>query len=167
MVLYDMYSDPDAPFYIWDLSADQLRAIGSFWDIQLWHMNVDENVLVISEVNWYTRPLQPQLEVHQTKWTLTGEPLGSKRFHLPLPLPVDRVKDIGYLPGLYSNHRTFGHKTITRLYAQIGKRKHTILDLMYDYSIDKLTLQRIDYSLTLKTLDADLCEVLSPYITYQ
>lgn len=40
------------PIYVWDLCTDQVRPIGPLGYLQLWHVNMDKNVLVAFEVDW-------------------------------------------------------------------------------------------------------------------
>lgn len=161
-------SPQPTPIYIWDLSTDDIQEIGSFCELWLWHMDVDENVLVTFEIDWdkYYPP-----EVQQTKWTLTGRLLDRKHFHLPPP--GRRVDEVGFPPGgLSPNHRTFGHKTVTQLFSRTDD-KLTMMDLMYDYAIDKLSLRWNDEALPIETTDStEFCELIiphmiTPYITYQ
>lgn len=58
--------------------------------------------------------------------------------------------------------RTFGHKTITRLYLTDDRK--FVMDLMYDYTGDKLSFQWIDHPLPLDSWSWDM---LTPYITYE
>lgn len=151
------YSDPPPPIYIWDLSADQVRTIGSFRDLWSWHMDVDENVLVTFVIHWDEHPP----EVQQTKWALTGQLLDRKFFHLSLP---DRMR---FRPTEEPSRRTFGHKTVTRLFSRIGG-KITMMDLMYDQATDKLNLRWIDYTLPLQRgFFMNECEHLTPDMAYQ
>lgn len=47
----ECYSDPPQPIYIWDLIADQIHEISSFREFWLWHLDVDEDVLVTFEID--------------------------------------------------------------------------------------------------------------------
>lgn len=71
-------------FHIWNLSTDQVYEtgeIGSLGEEWLWHMDADENILVVFEFDWIAG--EPP-KVQQTKWTLTGQPLDKRHFHLSL-----------------------------------------------------------------------------------
>ncbi|KAL1976917.1 hypothetical protein VTN31DRAFT_3199 [Thermomyces dupontii] len=142
---------------VWDLSSNQVHEIGSLRRVWLWHMEVDRNELVTFEINWRKRPLK----VQQTKGTLTGRRLDRKHFHLSLP---DRIQFP--LPRLFSDQSTFGHKTVSRLSS--GEcPEFAMMDLMNDYTTDKLDLRWIDRPMPLKTeYFDDLSRTLTPYISY-
>ena len=166
MVMFQA-STQHSPIYIWDLSTDEVHEIGGFCELWLWHMDLDENMLVTFEIDWDKHP--PQVE--QIKWTLTGQLVDRKLFHLPLS--VDCVDEIGFPPGgLCPNRRTFGHKTLTRLFSRTD-HKFTMMDLVYDHAIDKLVLRWSDKALPIKTTEAaNLCGlvipyIITPYMTYQ
>lgn len=155
MVFFGSTVEPPFPIYIWDLSVDQVRKIGDFGDVWLWHMDADENVLVTFEMNRSKRPL----EVQQTKLTLTGQLLEKKQFSLSVSGPG--LDD----PKLIKDIRPFGRKTVTRLASM---NEDVTMVLMYDHAIDELSLRWIDHLLPPKTTELSrLCEMLTPHIFYQ
>lgn len=143
--------------YIWGLSADQVQEIGSyrsFESVPLWHMDADENVLVVFEIDWKKCPL----EVQQTQWMLTGLLLQRKNFSLPL---LSRSFERYPQP---RKSRTFGNKTITRLHTEDDQH----LDLVYDCTIDNLSVRWIDNPVPVHYLPRfrNRLELLTPYISY-
>lgn len=140
--MVDSQSKPLCTVYIWDLSSGRFRKIGSFPDLCLWHVNVDEDILVAFQIDWDTHPP----EVQETKWTLTGRLLDRRHFRLSLS---DRCVD-RKIPKLskrsidipFYDCRTFGHKTVRNLDYRDSQR-HKI-NLMYDFATDKLSAQWYD-----------------------
>lgn len=124
--------------YIWDLSSNHVRYIASLSNLWLWHLNAEGNNLVTFEINWDAQGG----EVQQTKWALTtGQLLERKRRRLPVPLRANRL----YLRQLYFSrwqyyriHTLANNTTINRL--PYGHENGTI-DLMYDQTIDKLSIR--------------------------
>lgn len=155
MVIFGSTVEPPFPIYIWDLSEDQIRKIGDFGDVWLWHMDAHENVLVTFEIDRNKRPL----EVHQTKLTLTGQLLDKKHFSLSVSgRGLDDSK-------LIKDIRPFGRKTVTRL---ISMDEDVMMELMYDHAVDKLSFRWIDHLLPPKTTELSrLCEMLTPHVSYQ
>lgn len=149
------FSNSSLQIHIWDLRANQVHIISSSRNLWLWHMDANENVLVTFEINWEKyRP-----EVRQTKWTLRGQRLNRKHFHLSLP---DGIR----FDPLPNSQRTFGDKTVTRL-CSITNLEFTMLDLMYDHAIDELSLRWVDYTLPYTSDRGNLCEQITPYMTFQ
>ena len=159
VVLFSTDFDPPPPIYIWDLTADQVHAIGSFREgnVWLWHIDPDDNVLVTFEIDWDKHPP----EVQQTKWTLTGQLLNRKFFHLSLPV------EIPFRPTEDPSHHTFGKKTVTRLFSRTDGGI-AMIDLIYNHAFEKLNLRWIDHILPLKRgYFINECEHLTPYLAYQ
>ena len=151
--------------YIWDLSADQIYRINNIGVIWLWHMDVDDNRLVTFEMNWRKQPPM----VRQTKWTLTGQRLDRKQFPLPLSASFrDRLSEkTRFRRQDDCVSHTFGHKTVTRLVSD--QEPNIMLDLIYDYATDKLSLRCVDHDASLKdnSFFNNPCPLLTPYISYQ
>ncbi|KAL1993228.1 hypothetical protein VTN49DRAFT_3177 [Thermomyces lanuginosus] len=151
------------PVYIWDLSSDRFQEIGTFSDLWLWHVDADKNILVTFEIDCDTDPA----EVQQTKWTLTGDLLDRKHFHLSLSgREVDRqCLENSQHGGVDSNFcciHTFNHKTIRRLRYN---GNCTTLDLVYDGSVDKLSIRWNNYD-HFRDPDSDFYAFLTPDISY-
>lgn len=124
---------PRCPVCIWDLRSNYIRAIGSFFNLRLYHVDAAENVLVAFEFNLRKQPP----EVRQTKWTTTGGRLLEERtFRLPLPAdcPVNWADSL--LPC-----STYGHKTMLEVY--FIEKYYTRIHLEYDYSTDRLSVRSI------------------------
>lgn len=147
------------PIYIWDLRANKVHEVGSFRDVSLWHMDVDKNILVIFQIDW-DRNLP---EVQQTKRTLTGELLDRKHFHLPLS--GDWPEGMRFIPARESRRRTFGQKTRTRLFSEIDE--NGLIDLIYDYTLDKLSARWGASEFSKSIRNFGLYQILTPYIAYQ
>ncbi|KAL1996343.1 hypothetical protein VTN49DRAFT_108 [Thermomyces lanuginosus] len=148
--------------YIWDLRTYQVHGIGSVGEPFLWHVDVDGNVLVIFEINWSVHPL----EVQESKWTLNGKLLDRKC--IDVSLSGRRLGEIRVLPAMdlhHSKYRTFGHKTVSRLFPEMfGK---ATMDLVYDHAVDKLAI-RYDCTQSFKSIhDLNFYQTLTPYIAYQ
>lgn len=145
--------------YIWDLNSNRIRRIGKFTNLWLWHVDADENLLVVFEINWDTHPPQ----VQQTKWTLKGERmLDRKHFHLSLsghPVVKNRLKPLDS----FSN-RTYGRKKIRRLLTGTGI--HDAIDLIYDHAIDKLRVRWTSLQPQIYDLGLPLCALLTPNLVY-
>lgn len=125
----------DTPIYVWELSANQVQEIGSFFNLILCHIDAVDDTLVALDLNvdeW------PPL-VHQTKWrTTTRQLLDEKNFRLPVPVepPVDAQEfDV-------DSWNTFGHRTVTQLFFD-ATHKYPTLHLEYDYLIDRLSVRLI------------------------
>ena len=88
-------------------SDDDIQEIGSFSNLWLWHVDLNENTLLTFEIDWNTHPP----EVQHTKWTITGQLLERKDFRLSLPggRPVDK-REL-YSP-LFEKQCIFGNRTI-------------------------------------------------------
>lgn len=137
VVIIDFETKQPYPIYIWDLGLDRFLTIGSFSNLRLWHVDLDENRLVAFEIG----SSRDQLEVEQTKWALNGEPLGKKHFHLSVP-NYDSKEIHSQLPIFNadldnSSILTFGHKTVLPM-EYVGK---AAMDLIYDNSIGKLSIR--------------------------
>lgn len=148
--------------YIWDLKTYQVHGIGSVGEPFLWHVDVDENMLVIFEINWSMLPV----EVQESKWTLNGKLLDRKC--VDVSLSGRRLDEIRVLPAMnlrHSKYRTFGHKTVSRLFPEMfGK---ATMDLVYDHTVDKLAV-RYDPTQSFKSYhDLNFYQTLTPYISYQ
>lgn len=139
MVIVSFDSMPRYPVYIWDLSSNSFRKINSFLDLYLWHLDVDEGILVAFEINWDTCPP----EVQQTKWSLTGQLLDKKGFHLSL---LGRYPDRELLessrfkPSDWISY-THCHRTMRTLAYYEPYEGYAEIDLFYDFSIDKLSVR--------------------------
>lgn len=157
VLIQKTWEDP-ASIAVWDLSMNQIREIGEYFDFGkpwLWHLEAEENMLVGFEFSWDTEPP----EVRQTKWSLTGRLLDRKFFNLSLGRRLD---DTRFSPHVRLS-RTFGHKTITRLY--LTKSGKFTMDLVYDYASDKLSLQWVDRRPRIDTRWT--WDLLTPYISYE
>lgn len=160
VIIVDICSKQPRPVYIWDLSSNLLREVGSFGFITLWHLEVDDNILVAFEINWDEHPPK----VQQTKWTLTGQQLEKK--HFDLPLGGGRVDKARFeLPSVYS-HRACGHKTVSVVTSSIDD--HVTMHLVYDYAVDQLSIRWIECA---EPINQDTAEIdwapLTPYIFYR
>ncbi|KAL1994461.1 hypothetical protein VTN49DRAFT_1931 [Thermomyces lanuginosus] len=152
-------SEFPAPYYVLDLSVDEVQKIGDFGDVWLWHMDAEEDMLVAIEIDWDKHPP----EVQQTKLTFTGQLLDKKHFSL---LPSGRgPEETRFRADPWRFGRTFGHKTVTRLHSVDDD---VMMDLIYDHAVDKLSLLRINHSVPPKaTLFIQTFALLTPYISYQ
>ncbi|KAL1976133.1 hypothetical protein VTN31DRAFT_2415 [Thermomyces dupontii] len=148
------------PVYVWDLRANQLHEFGSFFDLNLWHADEDENVLVTFEINWDVYPPQ----VQQTKWSLTdGKHLHQKHFHLLLGgRPVDG-NDLRTTRNDW--YRTYGNKTVTQIFFR--SNSHTTAHLTYDHAVDRLSLRWIDCAEPINDLITGPWGSLAPHIIYR
>ncbi|KAL1990055.1 hypothetical protein VTN49DRAFT_6636 [Thermomyces lanuginosus] len=145
--------------YIWDLTADQSRKIGSIGNVTLWHMNVDENMLVTFEIDWN----QHLPMVQQTKWTLAGQLLDRKRFPLSPSgcVHVRLIKETRLpLERHYRRCYKFGHKTITRVASRDDE--NVMMDLVYDSTIDRFSAVSPNAN---RLLD-NHSTLITPYISY-
>ncbi|KAL1996816.1 hypothetical protein VTN49DRAFT_7681 [Thermomyces lanuginosus] len=160
IVIVDNDQWPNNPMFIWDPNSNHLKNIGSFSNLWLWHVEADENMLVAFEIDWDTYPL----EVQQTKWTLTGQLLD--RTHLHLSLPGNRI-DKKHIRTLFNGGPlSYGHKTMRRLVTK-SDRKHITMDLMYDYTIDKLSVRWNDCTQPIYDyLYSATYALLTPHIAY-
>jgi len=143
--------------YCWDLGTNQVQEIGSCGGLDsvlLWHMDADENILVVFEIDWKKHPPETQ----QTKWALTGGLLDKK--HFPLSLSGYGLEETKFRPR-HRGSRTFDRKTVAQLSSEDEK---IIINFMYNYAIDKLSFLRIDNSVP---LDRFGCELLTPFISYE
>lgn len=138
-LIYCVADEPPSPISVWDLSTDHIQEIGSFHEPDLWHVDLDKNVLVVFEIKWKEWPL----EVQQTKWTLTGELLDKKDFNLSLPdcYADFASKRISVVFNCFS--RAYGDKTITRIQS---KRNGRLMDLIYNQTNEELSVRIIDPS---------------------
>lgn len=136
--------------WVWNLRSNQVKEIGTFsldghYELVFYHVNPDENVLVTFEICWY--PLDSP-GVRQTNWSLTdGTQLRKKQFHLPLgdhpsirfgsSLRVRRDGEIS----------TNGNKTEAQLFLieKWGSVVLATIRLRYDYGVDRLSAQWIDF----------------------
>ncbi|KAL1975752.1 hypothetical protein VTN31DRAFT_4144 [Thermomyces dupontii] len=137
----------------------QVHGIGSVGEPFLWHVDVDENMLVIFEINWSMLPV----EVQESKWTLNGKLLDRKC--VDVSLSGRRLDEIRVLPAMnlrHSKYRTFGHKTVSRLFPEMfGK---ATMDLVYDHTVDKLAV-RYDPTQSFKSYhDLNFYQTLTPYV---
>lgn len=152
--------------YIWDLSADQIRVLGAYGQRFLWHLDVDGGILVVFESVYAGLKHLTEMQVQQTKWTLTGKLLDKKQFPYP---PSDRPLDkLRFMPTLYRNNRIFGHKAVNRMLSEIDG-KITLTDFLYDYAIDKLVIRCIDCPAPIDRISfaGYPYEFLTPSISYQ
>lgn len=147
--------------HIWDLGADQVGQIGqvcNFAEGNWLHIAADDNVLVGFEINWDVDPP----EVQQTKWTLAGQML--ERKYVRLSLSSVRGLDITRFPPRRHFSRTFGNITVSRLSS--WRDGGDMMDLIYDYAADKLTLRWIDDYLP--PFDCEYHRILvTPYVSYE
>lgn len=145
--------------YVWDLNVNRIQRIGKFTNLWLWHLDVDENMLVVFEINWDAHPPQ----VQQTKWTLTnGQELDRKQSHLSLSehhVDKNRLRPVDS----FSNC-IYGRKKIRRLLTGTGS--HDAIDLIYDHAIDKLTVRWTSLPPQIYDLEVPLCAFLTPNIVY-
>lgn len=130
------WPDDPCPVYVWDLSSNHVQEIGEFtYFIELCHLDVQENTLVVFEAVWETNPL----EVHKTKWsTTTGQLLEEKVLHLPLPAdgPLERSStDRG-------RFRIYGSKSVAHSIWS-NKDSKVWFYLEYNHSVDKLNVRSI------------------------
>lgn len=135
LVILPFSIDEAFPLWMWDLRSDRVQTIGSFIskDLDFWHVDADENVLITFEVNWDEHPLL----VHQTRWTLTrGEVLDRKIFRLFLGGRRVSRRDI-----FLKSHHNFGRTTEARVRL---KGCHTTIFLIYDHAIQRLSLRWFD-----------------------
>lgn len=121
--------------WVWDLGSNRIREIGNFYFVWLWHLNADENTLVTFEIDW-----DNSAEVEQTKWTLTGQLLERKHFHLPLA--GHRVKEDMLVRPERGCYRISSHETVIQLLNKIDSH---VLHLTYDDTIDQLTPRWIEH----------------------
>lgn len=151
VVLFSTDFDPPPPIYIWDLTADQVHAIGSFREgnVWLWHIDPDDNVLVTFEIDWDKHPP----EVQETKWTVTGQLVNRKQFPLSLSdcrtdrkvfeLSESRIRLLDLSTNITFSHR----KTMAQLcFYSDTLRRGLWISLMYDQAIDKLSARLDDDS---------------------
>lgn len=150
------------PCHVWDLRTDQLQKIGPFSNLDLWHVDADEDVLVTFEIDWANN----LPEVQQRKWSLTrGEQLDRKRFNLSV---AGRHVDRKSLKQSFNDwYRTSGHKTVTALYTSVND-PYSAIRLTYEHAVDRLSLHWIDCT---KPIDdfavPGRCDSLTPYIIYR
>lgn len=90
-------------------------------------------MLVTFEIDWDTHPPK----VRQTKWTLTGQRLDRKQFHLSLL--GHRVGKVNIKPFDTPGIHTYGHRTLKRLALKTSEVDK--VDLLYDDAIDKLSVR--------------------------
>ena len=85
VMVVDHHEGPRYYVVLWDLSSNTKREIpAAFHELCLWHVGVDENILVTFETDWNTNATW----VQQTKWTLYGQRLSRKNFHISLSGPL-------------------------------------------------------------------------------
>lgn len=119
--------------YVWDLSSNHAQHIGSFLNLDLYHVDSASNELVTFNVDWFKR----QPEVRQTKWRIaTGQLLARKTFHLPL-------RKMGpSLPGIDQCH-TKGSRTVNQLFflTDFFYDWFQSIYLVYDHGADELSVK--------------------------
>lgn len=165
VIIVHVENRPPDIVYIWDLTSNNYRKISSFSNLLLWHVDPEENILVAFEIDWDANPP----EVKQTKWTLTGLLLDTRCFSLSLPgHHVDKIRLEGswYHRWHYRRVVTFDNKALNRL--PCGKEGDTI-DLIYDGTIDKLTVRWSDCSqpIIVYELIEPFYVHLTPHIAYR
>ena len=150
------------PIYIWDLCTDRFQKIGSFSNLELSFVDVEEDVLMTFEIDW-DKHLP---EVRQTKWSLTrGEQLDWKRYHLSMgSRHVDRTT-------LKQSHndwyRPSGYKTVTALYT-FANDPYSAIRLTYDHAVDRLDLRWISCTKPINDFAVPgRCDSLAPHIIYR
>lgn len=146
VIIVDFESKPLFPIYIWNLSSDSFQKINSFANLCLWHVDLDDDILVAIEIDWSKHPPRAQ----QTNWTLNGELLD--RTHFPLSL-LDRRADRQVtepLEGLVelrnNTSRTYGRKSVRNLPYRDPSHGCCPIFLVYDYAIDKLSATWYDWA---------------------
>lgn len=145
---------------VWDLHGNRLYEFGSFSDLYLWHVDADENVLITIEFNWNAHPP----EVRQTKWTLIGgQKLRQKHFRVSLEGRPVNILDFG--PSRNDYYRSYSHKTITLMESL--SENQTILHIMYDYAVDRLSFRWIDCAYPITELVLLSCGSPTPHIIYR
>lgn len=157
----------DQTINIWDLHTNQVQTIGSFFNIELlalWHVDVDEGVLVTFEIDWNKH----SSEVEQKKWSLSsGKQLDRKSFSLSVGTSHHRV-DWKFFRWSFNNWCcTRGYKTSAELFYST-KDPYVALYLMYDYAVDRLSLSWIDCTKPINDfVPMDRCNSLTPHIIYR
>ncbi|KAL1992162.1 hypothetical protein VTN49DRAFT_4194 [Thermomyces lanuginosus] len=142
------------------------QTIDYFSHLWLWHVDADKNILVTFEINWDTDDTDPA-EVEQTMWTLTGDLLDRKHFHLSSSgrrmdwWPLKNSQREVFTSNICFTH-TFNHKTVRRVYYN---ENYTTLDLVYDGSIDKLSVRWNSYDYD-RDAFSDFYAFLLPDISY-
>lgn len=145
MVIVDTTSIPACDIYIWDLSSDTIRRVAICTSLWLWRIDADKNSLVMSQIDSKTDPP----EVEQTKWNiLTRVRVDTNHFHLPSGHRLREYFEEQYpdLPDECELY-TFRHRTIRRLCWDDGQADGAMstMDLIYDHSIDKLSIRWNDF----------------------
>ncbi|KAL1973753.1 hypothetical protein VTN31DRAFT_5313 [Thermomyces dupontii] len=152
VVIAPQFQRKSSPVYVWDLSSNKIKEIGSFRYLIFCHMDTADNVLVTFEIRGTELLLPP--DVQQTKWTTTtGHLLERKVF--PLPRPADSLS--AYQVDWCSNpwdhwnswdtwdtFNTFGHRTVAQSKSFWHGNYSGPVYLEYDHAIDRLTIRRID-----------------------
>lgn len=148
--------------YIWDITnSHRLQKIGGLSNLELWHVDADDNVLVTFEIDWDANPAA----VQQTKWTLTGQLLDRKQYGLPLFGHRVNKKYMASRAIGYSRLHTFGHRTQKRVPYMVGEPN--TMDLIYDYAIDKLSFRWNDcMQPSIKDLPSNCSVFVTPHTVY-
>lgn len=133
------------PLSVWNLLSNEVHKISNCTP-DLFHADADENVLITFQIDWSSAP-----KVWQTKWSLTGgKVLHGKQFHVPIdghdPEYFRRYRRLRPVePYLVAMH-TYGQKTVTLLSIQEDYRVLATLHLIYDHTVDRLSIRWINSS---------------------
>lgn len=157
VVIAPMPQNEPYPIYVWDLTSNDVQEIGRFSNFRMCHVNAAESVLVAFEINWEKQPP----EVEQTKWeTTTGQRLGKKDFHLPMP--AGRPQHRPYFDR--DTWSTYGQKTVAQLF--FATDRYAAIHLEYDHSDDRLGLRWI-HSAESTDVSVDRSAFLTRHLVYR